>query len=409
MQTALQSPRTLLAPFRDGQTGHGRARFRLKYPIVIVYNWLMRRRQSDPRKVTIRDVARKAKVSTATVSRVLSGINVVSDDLAERVREIARTMRYQPNRVARSLRARKTRIVGVLIPNIQNPFFTGVIRGIEDLLQATDYTLLLGNSDDNPTREQTYLDQLRAEGVGGMIVVPGHGRAATYNEMIASGISIVSIDRHLPEMNCDSVTVSNQEGAEAATAHLIGLGHRRIAMITGPETVSTAIDRLQGYLAALTHAKIPRDRALISHVPFRQEGGYEATARLLALPQPPTAIFAASDFIALGVLRLLHERRVAIPEKMAVVSFDDMPWASALQPPLTAVSQPTYELGATAARLLLERLRDPDRPVQRIRLQTQLVVRASCGAPPNHTAVAGKPPEPAVITESDRPGDRVKN
>lgn len=332
------------------------------------------------RKVTIRDVARKAKVSTATVSRVLAGINVVSEELAARVREVARQLNYQPNRVARSLRSQKSRIVGVLIPNIQNPFFTGVIRGIEDLLQATDYTLLLGNSDDNPIRERNYLDLLRAEGVGGLIVVPGIDAVKTYFDVFEAGIAVVSIDRFVAELPCDSATVANEEGAAAAIRHLIALGHKRIGMVTGPTNVSTATERLAGYVAALSEAGIPRDPELMHHVVFRQEGGYEATSKLMSLPSPPTAIFAASDFIALGVLRALHDRRLRIPDEVAVVSFDDMPWAAALSPPLTAVSQPTYELGATAARLLLERLRDPERPLERVRLQTQLVVRASCGA-----------------------------
>lgn len=332
------------------------------------------------RKITIRDVARKARVSTATVSRVLAGVDVVSEDLADRVRSAARQLRYQPSRLARSLRSRKAHTVAVLIPNIQNPFFTGVLRGIEDLLQATDYTLILGNSDDNPTRERGYLDLLRAEGVGGLILVPGLEGARPYREVLDAGVPIVAIDRFVDDLEADSVTVANADGAAAAVRHLIGLGHRRIAIITGPENVSTATERLAGWSTAMKEAKLPHGKELVHHVPFRQEGGYAATGKLLALPEPPTAIFAASDFIALGVLRALHERRLRIPEQVAVVTFDDMPWAAALQPPLTAVAQPTYQIGATAARLLLERIRQPGRSFERVRLDTQLVVRASCGA-----------------------------
>ena len=348
---------------------------------VIDYSIPMRPKGEGSQKVTIRDVARKAKVSTATVSRVLAGLPVVSEDLADRVKAVAAQLRYHPNRVARSLRSQTSRIVGVLIPNIQNPFFTGVIRGIEDVLQATDYTLLLGNSDDNPTRERGYLDLLRAEGVGGMIVVPGEDAAKTYNEILLGGIPVVAIDRFVEDLRCDSVTVANEEGTTAAVEHLIALGHKRIAVATGPQNISTARERLAGYEKALRKARIPIDKSLIHHVVFRQEGGYEATAKLMALASPPTAIFAASDFIALGVLRALHDRKIQLPEQMAVVTFDDMPWAAALSPPLTAVSQPTYELGATAARMLLARIREPERPIERVRLQTQLVVRASCGSP----------------------------
>lgn len=350
------------------------------------------------RRATIRDVARKAKVSTATVSRVLAGLDVVSDDLAERVRGAARSLKYQPSRVARTLRSQKAHTVAVLIPNIQNPFFTGVLRGIEDLLQATDYTLILGNSDDNPAREKGYLDLLRADGVGGIILVPGLEGAKAYREALDDGIPIVSIDRFVADLEADSVTVANAEGAAAAVRHLVGLGHRRIAIATGPANVSTAAERLSGYLSALTESKVPRDKELIQHVVFRQEGGYEAASRLLSLPDPPTAIFAASDFIALGVLRALHERRRRIPEDCAVVTFDDMPWAAALSPPLTAVAQPTYEIGATAARLLLARIRDPERPQERVRLQTQLIVRASCGAKATDADAATATIAPALPT-----------
>lgn len=354
------------------------------------------RRAAGP--ATIQDVARKARVSTATVSRVLAGVGIVSDELARRVKAAARALQYQPNRVARSLRVRQSRTIGVLIPDIQNPFFTGVVRGIEDRLQATDYMLLLGNSDDDPAREKAYLDLLRAEGVNGLIIVPGlaasgRGEArasageALYGGLIESGLSLVTIDRSLPTLTCDNVTVANAEGAALAVRHLIDLGHRRIAIVTGPEEVSTATERLEGYVMALREAQVPQEARLIHRAPFRPEGGYEATVRLLGQTRPPTAIFAASDPTALGVLRALHEHRVRIPEEVAVVGFDDMPWAAALQPPLTAIAQPTYELGAAAARLLLERLRDPSRPPQRVRLQTQLVVRASCGAAKVPTAL----------------------
>ncbi len=344
---------------------------------VIDYIIVMKTRMSPP---TVQDVARKAKVSTATVSRVLAGVGVVSESLCKRVHTAARALSYQPNRVARSLRERRSRTIGLLIPNIQNPFFTGVVRGIEDRLRSTDHLLLLGNTDDDPNREKAYLDLLRAEGVGGLILVPGLGEPKPYQALLTGGMALVAIDRVVPKLACDSVSSANAEGAAVAVRHLIGLGHRRIAIFTGPRNVSAARERLHGYLTALREADLPREAALICHTPFRPEGGYEAVAKILALADLPTAIFAASDVTALGTLRALHERKVRIPEDMAVVSFDDMPWAAALQPPLTAIAQPTYELGATAARLLVERMQDPDRPLQKVRLATSFVVRASCGA-----------------------------
>jgi DNA-binding LacI/PurR family transcriptional regulator len=198
----------------------------------------------------------------------------------------------------------------------------------------------------------------------------------------------------VPDLAADSVTVANSDGAALAVRHLIGVGHRRIAIITGPDNVSTAAERLAGYVTALGEAHLPREADLIHHAPFRPEGGHEATVKLLGLARPPSAIFAASDMTALGTLRALHEHRVRVPDEVALVSFDDMPWAAALQPPLTAVAQPTYEMGATAARLLLERVREPDRPLQRVRLQTTLTVRESCGAGSARPAAAAS--EPAV-------------
>lgn len=354
--------------------------------------------KAPPRPPTVQDVAEKARVSTATVSRVLAGVGVVSESLSKRVHAAAQKLSYQPNRVARSLRERRSRTIGVLIPNIQNPFFTGVIRGIEDRLRATDHLLLLGNSDDDPAREKAYLDLLRAEGVGGLILVPGLAGPKPYRELLAAGLALVAIDRVVPKLACDSVASANAEGAAVAVRHLIGLGHRRIALITGPREVSAANERLEGYFTALREAGLPREAALICHTPFRPEGGYEAVVKLLALAARPTAIFAASDVTALGTLRALHERGVRIPQEMAVLSFDDMPWAAALQPPLTAIAQPTYEMGATAARLLLQRMREPNRPFEQVRLATSLVVRASCGAAQSNDSARGRNATRGLLT-----------
>ncbi len=332
------------------------------------------------RPATVKDVARQAGVSVATVSRVLAGTAAVSGPLAGRVKAAASALRYQPDRVARSLRVRRSRSIGVIIPDIQNPFFTGVIRGIEDRLRATDYTLLLSNSDNDPVREQACLDVLRAEGVAGVLFVPSSADVRPYRTLLASGLAMVAIDRLVPSLPCDGVAVANADGAAHATRHLLEVGHRRIAIITGPADVETAVERLDGYRRALREAGITLDPSLVQQVPFTIDGGYHATRRLLALPKPPSAIFAGSDLTALGVLRALHEEKVRIPQKMAIVSFDDIPWAMVLQPALTTVAQPTYELGASAARLLLERLSDPRRAPQQVRLQTQLMVRASCGA-----------------------------
>ena len=329
---------------------------------------------------TIKDVAARANVSTATVSRVLAGLDGVRPDLQDRVHLAVRELGYYPNRVARNLRVRTTRLIGLVISDIQNPFFTSVVRGIEDVLQRSDYTLLLGNTDEKLEREQLYLTTLRAEGVAGIILAPTGKRVDNYSHLLPTQLPVVTIDRIPAGLSADSVIVNNQAGARAAVAHLVGLGHHRIGCISGPPNLSTAEERRDGYEQALREYQLPIDNALIHYADFRQSGGYVAMQALLELDERPSAVFVANNLMTLGALQALHERDLQIPSDVAIVGFDDMSWATSLQPPLTAVAQPTYQLGTTAAQLLLARLNEPHRPVQHIVLETQLMVRASCGA-----------------------------
>ena len=331
--------------------------------------------------MTIRHVARRAGVSTATVSRALSGSGPVRARVAARVKAAARALGYEPNRIARSLRVRRTRMAGVLIPDVQNPFFTAVVRGVEDVLQAEGWTLLLGNSDDHPERERSCLGTLRAEGAAGVVLVPGLP-AAAYRAIVSAGLPLVAIDRAPEGLDVDRVTVANVEGARRAVAHLISLGHRRLGFIGGPAGLSTAAERLEGYEAALAETGLRRPAGRIEEGDFRPSGGRAAMARLLARAAPPTAVFVANDLMTLGAYEAIRARGLRVPRDVAVVGFDDAPWAEWLHPPLTTVAQPAYELGATAARLLLERLREPLRPTRSVVLETRLVVRASCGARP---------------------------
>jgi DNA-binding LacI/PurR family transcriptional regulator len=329
---------------------------------------------------TIKDVAERARVSIATVSRVLAGGDGVSGELAKRVRAAVRTLNYHPNRNARNLRAGKIRTVGVVIPNIENPFFTSVVRGIENALQAAGYTLLLGDADEDPVREQLYLSTLRAEGVAGIILAPVDDKPEGYEELLSTRVPLVAIDLSPGDLSVDLVTVANARGARAAVRHLINLGHTRIGLISGPLHFSTAQERRAGYEQELTAAGLPLGADLVQLGAFREAGGHAAMRALLDLPEPPTAVFVANNLMTLGAIKAIHERGLRIPDDVAIIGFDDMPWADSLQPPLTVVAQPTYELGATAARLLLARLREPERPIRRIVLETALVVRSSCGA-----------------------------
>lgn len=336
---------------------------------------------------TIKDVAARASVSIATVSHVVNGTRFISDEVRERVQRAIVELDYQPNRTARNLRANSTRTVGVVVSDIQNPFFPSVVRGIEDTLQAADYTLLLGNSDWNIERERLYLATLRAEGVAGIIFAPSSEEADEYRQFLKSRIPMIAIDRAPKGWESDAVTVTNMKGARDAVSHLIGQGHQRIGLINGPLQIGTAYERQAGYEQALTDADIQIEAKLVCDTDFRQTGGYRAMRQLLTLPKPPTATFITNNLMTLGALQALYEHNLHIPSDMALAGFDDMPWAIALQAPLTTIAQPSYEVGATAAQLLLERLRAPELPPRHVLLDTELVVRASSGV--QHHSIDG--------------------
>ncbi len=325
---------------------------------------------------TIYDVARVAEVSPATVSRVLNGKQTVDAELAQRVRDAARELEYRPNAVARNLRRSRTSLWAVIISDINNPFFTAVVRGVEDLAQRAQYSVVLCNSDENPDKEASYISAILAEQMAGVIISPTH-RSTQVGRLLAAGVPVVAIDREVDDADVDTVLVDNEHGARLATTHLIEQGCQRIACITGPRQVSTASQRLRGYRAALRAAGHPVDTALIRHADFREAGGHAAMADLLQRDTRPDAVFAGNNLMTVGALECLAGRGVRVPEEIAVVGFDDLPWAASIRPPLSTITQPTYGLGRTAADLLLARIGQPGRPTQRVTLHTELHVRAS--------------------------------
>lgn len=324
-------------------------------------------------------MALRAGVSTATVSRALSGAASVREPLRSKILEVARSLSYRPNRAARDLRVRSSRAVGVLIPDIENPFFTSLVCGIEDALGKTDYSLLLASYNEDPDQEARRLEVFRAEGVCGLIFAASRAPSSLYRELEKSGMVLVAVSRSRPRSGTDEVTVANRDGAHAATAHLVQLGHKRIGMINGPLVFTTAFDRQAGYEDALRESGMTVDEDLVVHCPFKQEAGYSAMRQLLDLPSPPTAVFGGSNLLTLGALQAIHERHLAIPGEIAIVGFDEMPWAMSLRPPLTTVAQPAFEVGQTAAELLLARVREPSMPRRQVVLETRLIVRSSCG------------------------------
>ena len=333
-----------------------------------------------PPAPTVKEVAKQAGVSTASVSRALSGSGGVRESVRLRILEAARTLSYRPNRAARDLRVRSSRAVGVLIPDIENPFFTSLVCGVEDVLRQTDYSLLLASYNEDPDQESRRLEVFRADAVRGLIFAASRAPSRLYAELGKAGMALVAVSRDVSRLPVDEVTVANKEGAHAATSHLIQLGHKRIALVSGPPVFTTARDRQAGYEEALREKGIAVDQRLIVHCPFKQTDGYSAMRQLLELADPPTAIFAGSNLLTLGALQAIHERHLAIPEQIAIVGFDEMPWAMSLRPPLTTVAQPAFDVGRTAAELLLGRFREPSLPRRQVVLETQLLVRSSCGS-----------------------------
>ena len=334
---------------------------------------------SRPRAASITRVADRAGVSIATVSRVFADHPAVSDALRLRVREAARTLNYRPSRAARALRAGTSQAVGVVIPDLENPFFTAVVRGIEGVLQAAGYMLLLANSDEDTARERRILEAFRADGAAGVIFVPINGARNAYQDVLAPPLQVVAIDRSASSLRTDLVTVDNVGGTRRGVQHLLSRNHRSIALLGGPSRHSTAKERERGYYEALRTAGLPIRAELVYHGDFREGGGYRGMKALLALPRRPSAVFVANNLMTLGAFRALHEAGIRVPDDLALIGFDDMPWATSLNPPLTAVSQPSHELGSSAADLLLDRIARPGRAVRHLMLDTSLVERASCG------------------------------
>jgi LacI family transcriptional regulator len=337
-----------------------------------------------PSRVTLRDVAEVARVNPGTASRVLNPEtrHLVKPETARRVEKAAGKLGYQPNRLARSLRTRRSHSVGVVIPDITNPLFPPIVRGIEDALAPMGYTALLTNSDGDPVRERERLEVLRGRQVDGFIL----GTATVDDELVMRALEeelpLVLVNRVVDVDGIHAVAPDDRRGARQAVDHLVALGHRNIGHIAGPHNASTGLQRLAGFRDALAgHGLAADDRAIVEAAGFTKEAGAEAARKLLDGWPQCTAIFASNDLIALGVYSVLAEAGLRCPDDMSVVGFNDMPFADTFAPPLTSVHIPLYELGLHAGRRLLERLRGGSPPAGTTLLETRLVVRGSTAPP----------------------------
>jgi len=322
---------------------------------------------------TIQDVAKAAGVSPATVSRVLNGYDV-SPERSARVHEAVRDLDYQPNGAARALRRQVADVWSAIVADVENPFFTSVVRGLEDAARRHGHRVILCNSDEELDRERDYFDVAIAERVGGVVVAVASTRQSRLDALLENNIPVVAIDRRPVGHPVDCVLVNNRLGARQATSHLLEGGARRVACITGPSRISTANERLAGARDAVRQAGLDLQ---VARRDFRVGGGHDATIDLLTSDMPPDALFVANNLMTVGAMTALRELGLRVPDDVLVVGFDDSPWTELTEPQLTVVAQPTYEIGTTAAELLVARRAKRTGKPRDVILEPRLIVRQS--------------------------------
>jgi LacI family transcriptional regulator len=289
-------------------------------------------------------------------------------------------MGYVPNRLASSLRSRRTNVLALVLTDITNPFFTVAARGVEDVANQAGYTVIFCNTDEDLAKEQKYIDVLMQNRVDGILLVPSDSDSDSVETLQQNGIPVVVIDRRVSEQQVDQVRCDSVEGAYQLTRLLTSLGHRHIALLNGPQNVSTASDRLIGFNRALTEIGSSALEQVVISGAFTRESGSEMTRQVLAMSPRPTALFAANNFIALGALRALEEVGMHVPEDMAIVTFDDLPESLVVSPILTVAAQPVYEMAARATEMLIKRLAGKgSEGFEEVVFPTKLIVRKSSG------------------------------
>ncbi len=328
---------------------------------------------------TIKDVAQHANVSITTVSHVINGTRFVSESSRLRVQQAIEALNYVPSALARSLKSSRTHTVGMMIPNNSNPYFAEIIRGIEDTCFEAGFNVILCNSDDDPHKQGTYVRVLSEKQIDGLIVLSSGSDLELLDTLRSASMPQVVVDREIDDLAADLVEVNHEAGGYLATRHLLELGHSRIACIAGPQALSPSRQRVQGYQRALNEAGIGVDNRLLRTGDFTSEGGHGAMRSLLALSERPSAVFASNDLMAIGAICAAAQGGLVIPRDVSVVGFDDIALAAYSNPPLTTVVQPKHQTGELAARLLLERIAEPGRALQREILQPKLCVRQSSG------------------------------
>jgi LacI family transcriptional regulator len=329
-------------------------------------------------RVSLRDVAKAAKVSVGTVSNVLNRPEVVAPETLARVQGTIKDLGFVPNGFARHLRSGHSRTLGLIVPDVANPFFTEVARGVEDAAIKRDYAVFLCNSDESASKEDRYINVLIEQQVRGVLITPTNVKSDRLDAMRDRGIAVALVDREIKGRKQCSVSVDDVHGGQLGIEYLTGLGHTDIAWVCGPDSIPQVADRGAGVAKAAKFAGAKVETIRVSLMNTTQ--GEEAAKKILALKTTPTAIFCANDLVALGVMRTLRENKFKIPEQVSVLGYDDIEFAASAAVPLSSISQPAYQMGVTAADLLLNECEEADtHEHQQIRFQPQLVERASTG------------------------------
>jgi LacI family transcriptional regulator len=335
--------------------------------------------------VTLRDVARVAGVHPATVSRALNEETraLVNEETARRVLKAAEELDYRPNPIARGLKTNRSYTIGVLIPDLTNPLFPPILRGIEDRLETDGYTPLVANTDNDPERELLDLQTMRARQVDGIIAATARRDHQLHDALLEAGLELVLVNRRQEQLPVSSATADDRMGMRLSVEHLVSLGHTRIAHLSGPLDYSTGLDRHESFLETMRACGLEPDPELVLVAEaFTESEGARLCGQLMDAGHRFTAVAAANDLLALGCYDVFAERGVRCPEEVSVIGFNDMPFAARFQPPLTTIHIPHYEIGKAAGELMLERLQDGGSPPREIRLEPSLTVREST-APAN--------------------------
>lgn len=357
---------------------------------------------------TISDVAKLAGVSAMTVSRVINNTGYTSREARERVGAAVAELGYVPNALARQLRSKRTKTIALVLSDISNPFFTTIARGVEDVAVHHGFSVMLCNTDESETEQAQYLLMLVERQVDGVLLVPAKSSGSSLRLLRVHGMPFVVLDRRVAIRHVDSVHCDSEAGAHALTRHLLELGHRRIAVLTGRRSISTSVDRVAGCRRALEEAGLALDEKLVRYGGFNfgnlnQADGFHMAQEVLAAPDQPTAIFAANNFIAFGAIRALREAGFRVPEDMSVVAFDDLPAEWVSEPFLTVAAQPAYEIGRRAAALLLNRLvGGGGAQGEDVVLPFELIIRRSSGPPRDASNAAGPAGAPAATLRGGR-------